>query len=279
MPFGEAAATYALLSIGDGLVAQLPALLVSSAVAMLVTRASRSQDMAQAMTGQVFGQYRALAITAGIIGLVGLVPGMRPTSLSDAGLDPRLHCLEAVPQDPGPGRRCRRNGQGPGGAQRPRPPGRAGAHRRTELGRTAPGRSAGPGGRLPADSAGGQQPGRRTDGAHQGVRRKLTQDVGFLIPSVHPRQPGTARQRLPRAGARRAGGHRRDPPRPRARAGPGQRAWHAGRHRRQGPRVRPRCHLDPTAPACPGRNAGLHGGRPGHRGRHPPFAPDPRART
>ncbi|MEA5668378.1 flagellar biosynthesis protein FlhA [Stenotrophomonas sp. MH1] len=76
MPVGDAAATYTLLSIGDGLVAQLPALLVSSAVAMLVTRASRSQDMAQAMTGQVFGQYRALAITAGILGLVGLVPGM-----------------------------------------------------------------------------------------------------------------------------------------------------------------------------------------------------------
>ncbi|WP_313400152.1 flagellar biosynthesis protein FlhA [Stenotrophomonas sp.] len=76
MPFGDAAATYTLLSIGDGLVAQLPALLVSSAVAMLVTRASRSQDMSQAMMGQVFGQYRALAIAAGIIGLVGLVPGM-----------------------------------------------------------------------------------------------------------------------------------------------------------------------------------------------------------
>ena len=76
MPFGDAAATYTLLSIGDGLVAQLPALLVSSAVAMLVTRASRSQDMSQAMTGQVFGQYRALAITAGILGVVGVVPGM-----------------------------------------------------------------------------------------------------------------------------------------------------------------------------------------------------------
>lgn len=76
MPFGDAAATYTLLSIGDGLVAQLPALLVSSAVAMLVTRASRSQDMSEAMMGQVFGQYRALAIAAGIIGLVGLVPGM-----------------------------------------------------------------------------------------------------------------------------------------------------------------------------------------------------------
>ena len=76
MPFTDAAATYTLLSIGDGLVAQLPALLVSSAVAMLVTRASRSQDMSEAMMGQVFGQYRALAIAAGIIGLVGLVPGM-----------------------------------------------------------------------------------------------------------------------------------------------------------------------------------------------------------
>jgi len=76
MPFGDAAATYTLLSIGDGLVAQLPALLVSSAVAMLVTRASRSQDMAQAMMGQVFGQYRALTIAAAILAVVGLVPGM-----------------------------------------------------------------------------------------------------------------------------------------------------------------------------------------------------------
>jgi flagellar biosynthesis protein FlhA len=76
MPFGAPPPPTPCCPIGDGLVAQLPALLVSSAVAMLVTRASRSQDMAQAMTGQVFGQYRALAITAGIIGVVGLVPGM-----------------------------------------------------------------------------------------------------------------------------------------------------------------------------------------------------------
>src|SRR5690606_18417540 len=49
MPVADAAATYTLLSIGDGLVAQLPALLVSTAVAMLVTRASRAQDMGEAM--------------------------------------------------------------------------------------------------------------------------------------------------------------------------------------------------------------------------------------
>lgn len=73
---GQAAETYILLAIGDGLVAQLPALLVSTAVAVIVTRVSRSQDMGNAMFGQVFGQYRALAVTAAIIGLVGLVPGM-----------------------------------------------------------------------------------------------------------------------------------------------------------------------------------------------------------
>ena len=73
---GDAAEIYILLAIGDGLVAQLPALLVSTAVAVIVTRVSRSQDMGNAMFGQVFGQYRALAVTASIIGLVGLVPGM-----------------------------------------------------------------------------------------------------------------------------------------------------------------------------------------------------------
>ena len=76
MPVGEAAATYTLLTIGDGLVGQLPALLVSAAVAMLVTRASRAQDMGKSMVGQVFGQHRALAVAAGIMGLVGLIPGM-----------------------------------------------------------------------------------------------------------------------------------------------------------------------------------------------------------
>ena len=76
MPAADAAATYTLLSIGDGLVAQLPALLVSSAVAMLVTRASRAQDMGKAMVGQAFGQHKALAVAAGILLAVGVVPGM-----------------------------------------------------------------------------------------------------------------------------------------------------------------------------------------------------------
>ncbi len=76
MPVAEAAKVYTLLSIGDGLVAQLPALLVSTSVALLVTRASRSQDMGNSMVGQVFGQHKALAVTALLMGLVGVIPGM-----------------------------------------------------------------------------------------------------------------------------------------------------------------------------------------------------------
>ena len=76
MAFSDAAATYVLLAIGDGLVAQLPALLVSTAVAMLVTRATREQDMGPAVRKQVFGQKRALIVAALLMGLVGIVPGM-----------------------------------------------------------------------------------------------------------------------------------------------------------------------------------------------------------
>ena len=76
MGFGDAARTYSLLAIGDGLVAQLPALLISTAVAMLVTRATREQEMGAAVNKQVFGQERALTVAAVLLGVVGLVPGM-----------------------------------------------------------------------------------------------------------------------------------------------------------------------------------------------------------
>jgi len=76
MGFGDAARTYSLLAIGDGLVAQLPALLISTAVAMLVTRATREQEMGAAVNKQVFGQERALTVAAVLLGIIGLVPGM-----------------------------------------------------------------------------------------------------------------------------------------------------------------------------------------------------------
>jgi flagellar biosynthesis protein FlhA len=76
LSLADAARTYALLTIGDGLVAQIPALLLSVAVAILVTRVSRSHDMSKQIMSQVLGQPRALGVTAGILGLLGVIPGM-----------------------------------------------------------------------------------------------------------------------------------------------------------------------------------------------------------
>jgi flagellar biosynthesis protein FlhA len=76
LSFGDAAKTYAMLTIGDGLVAQIPALLLSVAVAILVTRVSRPHDMSQQIMSQVLSQPRALAVTSGILTLLGVIPGM-----------------------------------------------------------------------------------------------------------------------------------------------------------------------------------------------------------
>jgi flagellar biosynthesis protein FlhA len=76
MSLADAGRTYALLTIGDGLVAQIPALLLSVAVAILVTRVSRAHDMGKQIMAQVLGQPRALGVTAGILALLGIIPGM-----------------------------------------------------------------------------------------------------------------------------------------------------------------------------------------------------------
>ena len=67
---------YLLLTVGDGLVAQVPSLLLSTATAIIVTRVSSSQDMSQHVLAQMFDDKRALAVSAGIIGGLGLIPGM-----------------------------------------------------------------------------------------------------------------------------------------------------------------------------------------------------------
>lgn len=75
----EASELYILLSIGDGLVAQIPSLLLSIATAIIVTRVSSSQDMAEHIKSEV-GMSRAWFPVAGVLLLIGLVPGM-PTLL------------------------------------------------------------------------------------------------------------------------------------------------------------------------------------------------------
>ena len=75
MAVGDAAQAYILLSIGDGLVAQIPSLLLSIATAIIVTRVSSTQDMAQHIGGQV-NLSRAWIPTAVVMFIIGLVPGM-----------------------------------------------------------------------------------------------------------------------------------------------------------------------------------------------------------
>ncbi len=76
LPIAEAGKTYTLLTIGDGLVTQIPALLLSTAVALIVTRMSRAQDMGGELTKQLFGHPKALGVAAGLLGVMGIIPGM-----------------------------------------------------------------------------------------------------------------------------------------------------------------------------------------------------------
>ena len=76
MSFSDSLHNYILLAIGDGLVAQIPALVLSTGTAILVTRVSAKQDMADAMLGQLLGNPKALAVTAAIVGFIGIIPGM-----------------------------------------------------------------------------------------------------------------------------------------------------------------------------------------------------------
>lgn len=76
LALGDAARIYTLLAIGDGLVAQIPGLVISIAAGLVVTRVSDDRDMGQQFVTQVFSSTKVLAITAGIVGLIGLIPGM-----------------------------------------------------------------------------------------------------------------------------------------------------------------------------------------------------------
>ncbi|MBI6294415.1 flagellar biosynthesis protein FlhA [Proteus mirabilis] len=76
MALNDAASTYTLLTIGDGLVAQIPALIISTAAGVIVTRVATDEDVGQQMVTQLFDNPRVLMLTAGVLGLLGLVPGM-----------------------------------------------------------------------------------------------------------------------------------------------------------------------------------------------------------
>jgi len=76
MDVSDAVRNYTLLTIGDGLVAQIPSLLLSSATAIIITRDSRQHDIGEQIKKQMFTNTKVLWVTAGIVGLMGAIPGM-----------------------------------------------------------------------------------------------------------------------------------------------------------------------------------------------------------
>lgn len=87
LEFSDAIEKYALLTIGDGLVAQIPSLLLSTAAAIIVTRVSGTSEMGAQISSQMFSSPKAVYVAAGILAIIGIVPGMPHFAfLSLAGL-------------------------------------------------------------------------------------------------------------------------------------------------------------------------------------------------
>jgi flagellar biosynthesis protein FlhA len=76
MSLAEAAETFTLLTVGDGLVSQIPSLLISTGAGIIITRAAGEVSLGTEITGQLFGDPKVLAISSGFIFLMGLLPGM-----------------------------------------------------------------------------------------------------------------------------------------------------------------------------------------------------------
>src|SRR6195952_2676948 len=171
----QAANSYILLAVGDALVAQIPALLISVAAAMVVSRVGKEADVGSQITAQVFSSPRSLAVVAGVLAVLGSIPGMPHVVflLIAAGLAYGAWML-------------RENQQRAKNAPKPAPPPLEANAEATwdDL--------------QPVDTL-GLEVGYRlialVDKARQGdllarikgVRKKFAQDVGFLPPPVHIR--------------------------------------------------------------------------------------------
>ncbi|HWV15714.1 MAG TPA: flagellar biosynthesis protein FlhA [Cellvibrio sp.] len=209
LPFTQALQNYTLLTIGDGLVAQIPSLLLSVASAILVTRVNTAQNMSEQMVSQMFASPKALAVSAGILVIMGLIPGMPHVAflglgLLCAGLAYYIYWKKEQPavMDDGfipSGSRLGPDINPPAGApvagggatiapqrQMSLPPG---APESPELGWDDV---------QPVDVVGlevgyrlipmvDKNQGGELLGRIKGVRKKLSQEMGFLIPSVHIR--------------------------------------------------------------------------------------------
>jgi flagellar biosynthesis protein FlhA len=104
---GSAAQTYTLLTVGEGLVAQIPALFISTAAGIVVTRAAADADLGHQITGQMLLSPKAVGTAAGILLALGLVPGLPHLAFLGLGgaaawLAYRLSQEEKTPTEPAP---------------------------------------------------------------------------------------------------------------------------------------------------------------------------------
>ncbi|NLQ16550.1 flagellar biosynthesis protein FlhA [Marinomonas sp. M1K-6] len=182
LSFTQAIERYSLLTIGDGLVAQLPSLMLSTAAAIMVTRVNESGDMGTQVMGQMFGSSKALYVAAAVMTIMGVVPGMPHFSFLSlaACLGGLAYFLDH--------QKKQKSKQGQKNASKsPSDSPSASEVRDLSWDDVAP-----------VDMLGLEVGYRliplvdKTQGGEllariKGVRRKLSQDLGFLVPSVHIR--------------------------------------------------------------------------------------------
>ena len=96
LAFAEAVKNYTMLAIGDGLVAQIPSLIISIAAGLVVSRVADEQDIGNQLVNQLFSNPKVLYLTAGIVGSMGIIPGMPHFAflLLAAGLGGIAHFIE-----------------------------------------------------------------------------------------------------------------------------------------------------------------------------------------
>ena len=181
LTFSESAEIYTLLAIGDGLVAQIPSLLLSIAAAIIVTRQNTDQDMGTAVLGQLFDNPKALIISAGILLMMGLVPGMPHFAFLSLGALAAAGAWWLLRREKLAAAKAAKGELLPATAAQP--------HEQKELSWDDV---------MPVDIIGlevgyqliplvDRNQGGELLNRIKGVRKKLSQELGFLVPAVHIR--------------------------------------------------------------------------------------------
>lgn len=207
LEFADATEKYVLLTIGDGLVAQIPSLLLSVAAAIMVTRVNSSEDMNRQVISQMFESPKALAVAAGILFLMGIIPGMPHVPFLGLAficgfLAYYIHFrqLQVEVVEDGGFRSTSPGGAGVGAAEAPL----GQPHQPAALENLSPASATQEPSEVSWDDVQmvdivGLEVGYRLIplvdkgqngellGRIKGVRKKLSQDLGFLVPAVHIR--------------------------------------------------------------------------------------------